>query len=240
MTGDYLGDSDGQGAVVMPFYLLCDVSDPMRGELATLRRGIQDICDEVATRTYLDEVAQICIMSFADTAQVLVKLTPMSQAAIPGFGPARMTSYGAAFRTLATKIADDYENLSLDGYSVFRPCVYFLTAGVPVDIDWQSTFNQTLTKIPMKAAGVPNGYPILVPFGFRDAEEEILRQLAYPPGRSKWYHAQNSEFSEALRGILGIIMQSVLKSSSSGAAGKPVLDLPDPGPGNPWISHGTA
>lgn len=224
----------------MPFYLLCDVSDAMRGELAALRNGIEKICDEVAARAHLDDVAYICVMTFADTANVLVSLTRMSEAIIPGFGHARMTRYGAAFRKLAEEIADDYENLTLDGYRVYRPCVYFLTAGDPVDVDWRSTFDATLTADPMSAAGVPRGYPIFVPFGFRDAKEETLRQLAYPRGRSKWYHAQNHTLGDALQGILNIIMQSVLSSSSSGAAGRPAHDLPAPDPRDPWISYGLA
>lgn len=240
MEGDYLGTAGGggRGPRAMPFYLICDVSQPMRGELGALREGIARICQDIGGRPDINDVAHICIMTFADTADVLVELTQMSEAVVPGFRYARLTHYGAAFRMLATVIANDYETLSHLGYRVYRPCVYFLTAGEPTDLDWQRTFRETLTEGPMSAAGVPKGYPIFVPFGFRDAKEETLRQLAFPPGHSKWYHAQNNTFAEAIRGMFGIIMQSMLNSSSSLVAGRPAHNLPDSG--DPWISAGLA
>ena len=130
MEGDYLGTAGGggRGPRAMPFYLICDVSQPMRGELGALREGIARICQDIGGRPDINDVAHICIMTFADTADVLVQLTQMSEAVVPGFRYARLTHYGTAFRMLATVIANDYETLSHLGYRVYRPCVYFLTA----------------------------------------------------------------------------------------------------------------
>ena len=53
-------------------------------------------------------------------------------------------------------------------------------------------------------------HPIFVPFGFRDAPENVLRCLGYPPERGKWYHAKNIRVEDALKGILDIIMRTVI------------------------------
>ena len=42
--------------------------------------------------------------------------------------------------------------------------------------------------------------------------EQVLRQLAYPKDRGKWYHAKTNDVSEALKGILEIIMNTVVNS----------------------------
>jgi uncharacterized protein YegL len=230
MSSDFLGTAryEAQGKLVMPFYLLCDMSRSMRDEVEVLREGIEKICDVVSKNFLVYDVAHVCVMTFTDIAEVILPLGPIGEATFPEFGYRDRADYGVAFRRLAEEIARNYRDLVWDGYRVYRPCVYFLTDGEPSDPDWRRTFNETLTPEPMKDAGVKNGYPIFVPFGLRDAQRDILQQLAYPRGRSKWYHAQHDSFSEALTGLLGIIMRSVLNSGNSGAAGEPVLDLPRP------------
>src|SRR6476646_3623790 len=118
MEGDYLGadGSSGRGSRAMPFYLICDVSQPMRGEIEALRDGIARICQDIGGRPAINDVAHICVMTFADTANVLVELTQIGRAVVPGFGYARLTHYGAAFRMLARVIANDYETLRFLGY----------------------------------------------------------------------------------------------------------------------------
>jgi uncharacterized protein YegL len=222
----------------MPFYLICDVSYTMRNEITALRNGITRICEEIQSRPLLDDVAYICVLIFADTTKVIVPLGRMSEATVPHFSHEKLAIYGQAFRGLAKEIADDYESLSWKGYRVYRPCAYFLTDGEPADLDWRRTFDETLSEEAMTQAGVPRGYPIFVPFGFREAKMETLQQLAFPHGRSKWYHARHDSFAEALTGLLDIIMRSVMSSSNSGAVGKPAHDLPDPS--KPWISAGVA
>jgi hypothetical protein len=58
------------------------------------------------------------------------------------------------------------------------------------------------------------GYPIFVPYGFRNAPEDVLKQLAYPPQSSRWYYASNTTGDDALEGILNVILQTVMSSGS--------------------------
>jgi hypothetical protein len=80
-------------------------------------------------------------------------------------------------------------------------------------------------------------HPIFVPFGFRHASEKVLRQLAYPPERGKWYHAKTSNIEEALSEILHLIMQTVVTSGLSAGTGRPAVVQQPPEPGSS-ISYG--
>jgi len=230
--------SDG-GRFVMPFYLVCDVSWSMRGELPALCRELGQLQQHINEDPLLYDTVWLGVITFADSADVPLQLEPAATCRIPDIDCAglSLTQYGAAFRMLAKEWAQDYAAFNRDGIRPYRPCAYFLTDGEPDDLDWKTTFDETLSRDALKRAGVP-GYPILVPFGFRDASESTLRHLAYPEGGSRWYHARNANIESSLTGLLGIIMNSVLTSGQSVAWGEPDHYLPLPG--DPDISSGPA
>ena len=61
------------------------------------------------------------------------------------------------------------------------PCVFFLTDDLRTDRDRRQTFTRTLTY-DLQTGSRMKEYPIFMPLGFRDASEEILRQLAIRQG----------------------------------------------------------
>jgi uncharacterized protein YegL len=226
MSSDYVLGNDQKP--VMPFYLICDVSASMWQEMAALHEGVTRLWEAIVQAPTVNEVAHICVMTFSDDARVVVTLRRMSELpdGMPKFTSENNTQYGTAFRELAKQIARDYAALRQDRRSVYRPCVYFLTDGEPTDEDWRQALRDMLRNGAMARMGA---YPIIVPFGFRDATDSTLRRLAYPPGVSRWYHARSSTIATALDEILGIIKKSVLDSGYSAMAGGPVHIFPEPG-----------
>jgi uncharacterized protein YegL len=220
-----------QGQLVMPFYLICDVSYSMSGDMVALNDGVERLRRAIVTQPAVDDVAQICIMSFSDTAKVVMPLGRMSEQSVPKLSVEGGTVYGAAFRQLAQSVAQDSAELKKQGYKVYRPCAFFLTDGEPNDRDWHQTFTSTLTYDRQTGQGMKS-HPIFVPFGFRDAPESVLRQLAYPRERGKWYHAKNTTVEQALAGILDIIMQTVVTAGRTASAGQPALTQQPPAPGS--------
>jgi len=212
-----------EGQLVMPFYLVCDVSYSMTHDMPALNAGIRQLCQAIGREPQVDDVAQVGIITFSAGAQVAMPLTQMSEEAhIPTLSAQSSTNYGAAFRILALTIDEDLKNLKAKGYKAYRPCAFFLTDGEPTDDTWFQTFTSTLTYD--KAARQGNkAHPIFVPFGFRDARDDVLSKLAYPPERGKWFHAKTHDIKEALDGILNAIMTSVFNSGLSGSAGTPTL-----------------
>lgn len=224
------------GQQVMPFYLVCDVSYSMSNDMVKLNDGIQRLRRAIVSEPAVDDVAHIGIISFSDSARVVLPLTQMSEHTIPALSVEGGTNYGAAFRLLAQTIAQDTASLKAQGYRVYRPCAFFMSDGEPLDLDWEQTFRATLTYDSSTGRGM-KGHPVFVPFGFRDAPEHVLRKLAYPLEKGKWYHTKSHDVEEALQGILDIIMNTVISSGRSASAGQPAL-IPQAPPAGSGIQHG--
>ncbi|MGH3171027.1 MAG: vWA domain-containing protein, partial [Trebonia sp.] len=167
--------------------------------------------------------------------KVVMPLSQLSEQPVPTLSAEDGTYYGAAFRMLAQTIEQDSARLNAQGYKVYRPCAFFLSDGEPGDEDWAQTFRDTLTFDPSTGVGM-KGHPVFVPFGFRQAPEEVLRRLAYPMGRAKWYHSKSTDIEETLDGILSAIMNTVIASGNSASSGQPALvqQEPDPQSGIDW------
>jgi uncharacterized protein YegL len=224
------------GQIVMPFYLVCDVSVSMTHDMPALNDGIQRLSRTIVAEPAVCDVARVGILTFSDIGKVVMPLAQMGQAAIPTLSVEGGTNYGAAFRELAQTIAADTKDLKAQGLQVYRPCAFFLTDGEPNDRDWHQTFVSTLTYDASTKTGM-KGHPVFVPFGFRDAPEDVLRKLAYPLEKGKWYHSRNTNIEDTIKGILHIILQTVIKSGMSAGSGQPAHLQQAPSPGS-QIAYG--
>jgi uncharacterized protein YegL len=228
MSEEYGRDrpSAGEGQMVMPFYLICDVSYSMINDMAALNDCLQRLKNAIMAKPMVDDVARISIITFSDTAKVVMPLGHMGQQTVPTLSVEGGTDYGAAFRELAHVIPADAADLKGKGYKIFRPCAFFLTDGEPVNDKntWAQTFKDTLTYDRATGIGMKQ-HPVFVPFGFRDAPEDVLRKLAYPLEKGKWYHTNSHDIEQALNGITSIIMKTVVSSGLS-ASTQPTLVHP--------------
>ena len=221
------GYSAAEGQMVMPFYLICDVSYSMIYDMAALNEGVQRLRESIVAEPLVDDVAHIAVMSFSDTAKVVMPLSQMSEKPVPTLSVEGGTNYGAAFRELARVIPADAAALKAQGYRVFRPCAFFLTDGEPNDADYWETFKSTLTYNGVTGVGMKQ-YPVFIPFGFRAAPEDVLKKLAYPPEKGRWYHIKSHDIGQVIKLILDVIMKTVVSSGQSSSTGKPA---PSPRPG---------
>jgi uncharacterized protein YegL len=220
-----------QGQIVMPFYLICDVSYSMVEDMDALNEGLKRLRRAIVSQPVVDDVAHICLITFSDTAKVVMPLAQLSEHAMPTLAVEGGTSYGAAFRELAHTITRDAAALRGQGYRVYRPCAFFLSDGEPLDHDWLQTFRATLNYDRSTGTGMKM-HPVFIPFGFRDAPEDVLRTLAYPVEKGKWFHTKSHDIEEALEGILSVIMKTVVSSGQSVSSGKPALIMPKPPTGS--------
>jgi uncharacterized protein YegL len=213
-----------QGALVMPFYLVIDVSKSMTASLPAVTQGVHQLWQAIVNEPVVYDVARIGIITFSDTARVVVPLGRITEADLPTLGAEAGTNYGAAFRELAGTIVRDTHALKSQGHKVYRPCVFFLTDGMPLDEDWEEAFVSTLTYDPATGQGM-KGHPIFVSFGFDQARPSVLAKLAHPPGRGKWHFATDATPALALKGVLDIIMKTVVNSSLTSLS-QPAFVLP--------------
>lgn len=227
-----------EGQMVMPFYLICDVSYSMTNDMAELNDGVQRLRQSIVAEPMVDDVAHIAIMTFSDTAKVIMPLSQMSETPVPTLSVEGGTYYGEAFRELARVIPADAAALRARGYRIFRPCAFFLTDGEPLDADYFATFRSTLAYNGVTGVGMKQ-YPVFIPFGFRDAPEDVLRKLAYPPERGRWYHIKSHDIGQVIKLILDVIMKTVVSSGQSSSTGKPAL-VHAPAPSAPGVTQGDA
>jgi uncharacterized protein YegL len=238
MNEGYGGPRAAEGQMVMPFYLICDVSVSMKSDMAALNDGVQRLRSSIVSEPVVDDAAHIGIMTFSDTAKMIMPLSQMSEHPVPMLSVEGGTNYGAAFRELAHVIPADAAALKSQGYRVYRPCAFFLTDGEPNDRDWWDTFKSTLTYNRVTGIGMKH-HPVFIPFGYRNANDEVLKKLAYPPEKGKWYHIKNHDIEQVIKTILDVIMKTVVSSGRSSATGQPTL-VHAPTPAISGVTQGAA
>lgn len=226
-------DDRKTSALVMPFYVICDTSGSMSPNLATLKDSLESLVSEITQDPLVDDMVMVSIITFDDEARVVVPLAPASEVTLPPLRAAGYTSYGAALRLYAQTVAQDYARLRAEGVRFFRPCVFFLTDGLPVD-DFLPAFQAVIQYDPETRQG-NRMYPYLIPFGFRDASAELLSALAYPnfgSRRGQAFIAPRTSVRDALRAIAESIGQSIVSSGlSSGGDAGPQVTIPRNIPG---------
>jgi uncharacterized protein YegL len=227
------------GQIAMPFYLICDVSFSMSNEMPTLNRGIRRLYSAISGQPVVADVAHVSIMTFSGQANIAVPLGPAIAPDIPRLTAEEGgTDYGTAFRTLAHAIRQDRISLRAQGYRMYRPCAFFLTDGQPTDRDWHQAFTRSLTYDRQTGIGLKE-YPIFIPCGFRDAKEEVLRQLAYPPDRGRWYHSKSTSAEQSIEGIMDVVVTTVIASGLAAGIGRPAIVQPSLRPGS-FLEQGSS
>lgn len=67
----------------------------------------------------------------------------------------------------------------------------------------------------------------------------MLRKLAYPPEKGRWYHIKSQDIGQVIKLILDVIMKTVVSSGRSSSTGKPAL-VHAPAPAVPGVTQGDA
>lgn len=175
---------------VMPYYVICDVSRPMSGELLKLQQALERLKNDASVNPVLDEFTLLSVITFGDAAKTVVPLSRPSEVFIPQLiTTGGDTNFGAAFEEYYWTFKADLARLRTEGKYVHRPCIFFVSAGDPADSDYLETFRSLLTYNPETGTG-NRAFPYVMTFSFRDAAEKVMAELAYPdfgPERGRWF-----------------------------------------------------
>lgn len=224
-----------QGQVLMPFYIICDVSGSMSwnnaiGELNTaLRELVQDICKSPVTA----DLTMLSVISFNDAAKVVQPLARPEQISLPTLTAGGGTSFSAALETYHHTFEADRAKLKAAGSKVYRPCVFFLTDGYPNPGDpYQETFRKLLSWDETTSSG-NKAFPYVVSYGFAEAasQPQHVQALAYPDfgkKRGRWFLSTSSDVHALLESIMRAIGQTVISSGNTAAAGMPQIVTVEP------------
>lgn len=201
---------EGSGPTVIPFYAICDVSAAMFPHLGDLNNFLRQMMSEFLVHPIVSDLALLSIITFNDTARTEVPLGPLADVSVPTFRVGGGASYGAAFREFHRAFEEDRRRLREEGCRVYRPVVYFLTAGKPSDLDYHNVFATLFDR------DVNPAFPNVVPFGFADASVEMMESLAYSGsklGGRKWGIASlGHTFSDLYSSLIASATQSIANS----------------------------
>jgi uncharacterized protein YegL len=213
-----------EGQIVMPFYLICDVSGSMWVDIPALNAGIAQLRQEIMKDPVVDDLTMLSIITFADTANTVVPLSFPTQVQVPTLTSGGLTNYGPAFREFYRAFEADRARLNSEGKRIFRPCVFFLTDGEPTDGDYEQVFGSLLGYDPAARQGNAR-YPYVTAFGFREAAAQTMATITYPnfgEKRGRYFLAQDgAAVPDLLRSISGAIANSVVGSALSVGNGMP-------------------
>jgi hypothetical protein len=220
-----------EGQVIMPFYLVCDVSGSMDRDMGALNAGLAQLRQEILSEPVVDDLVMLSVITFNHEARTAVPLNAPSEIVLPQLSSGGGTVYGAAFREFHRAFRADRQRLKDEGRKVFRPCVFFLSDGEPNDRDYLQTF-QSLLGYDSETEQGNSAYPYVTTFGFRDAQPATMASIAYPnfgdqKKRGRWFIAkQGHTVDQLLKSMAGVIGKSVIKSGQSVGTGGPAFSPP--------------
>jgi uncharacterized protein YegL len=224
-------------ALVLPFYLVCDVSYSMQNVIGQVNSSLREFQDELAKHPILADKVRFGVLDFSDDARVVVPLCDFSEASVTDhtLSVRGSTSYRAAFELMRSTIETDAAALKAAQLRMFRPAVFFLTDGVPNPGDnWEPAFAR-LTEYDSATRQGFQAYPLFVPFGMGDADGQLLSRLVHPVKRSKLFMAsKGGDAAKAIKVMAEAMLMSVLSSGRSAVGGSPQHVVPskdEVGPG---------
>ena len=118
----------------LPVYLLLDVSGSMSGEpIAAVQNGVQTMVSALMNEAQALETAYLSVITFSNSAEQLIPLTPVNQFNPPQLTAGGMTSLGEALKLVADCAEREVVKNTPDTKGDWRPLVFILTDGCATD-----------------------------------------------------------------------------------------------------------
>lgn len=223
--------NQGRG-VLLPFYLVIDVSGSMFGsKLESANKIMSSVRDALAQNPILSDKIRFGLIDFGSDAKVQLPLCDLldENLTLPKLSIRGSTSYAQAFALLRSEIAANVQLLKTDGYAVHRPAVFFLSDGEPNSEDWQTAFRELTVYNPATKSGFAM-YPNFVPCGVDGANGATLKTLIHPATGSKqmqmYLMDKGEDAAKAITAIAEVLISSMLASGQSAAHGESGIILP--------------
>jgi uncharacterized protein YegL len=156
----------------LPVYVAVDTSASARPLIDSVNAALAGLLDALMTNPRISEMVVLSVISFDSTARVVLKLTDLQGIDhIPELDAGGATNYSAIFDLLVEEISADVPHLRSDGRVVFRPIVFLITDGEPMDFGWQDAFSRLVD---------PSWrfHPHVIAFGFGGASRATLGRIS--------------------------------------------------------------
>lgn len=205
------------GQQVLPFYIICDESMSMEGEkLDAVNASLPGLHQAVSQDPIVNDKVRVGVISFSDTAEVLVPLTKLGDLKqMPGLVSKGGTSYTAAFTKAKTCIQTDVDNLKAQSFQVLRPVIFFISDGEPTSTDWPAAHASLIDpSFPYRPHILSFGVKGAVANTIRDVATEIHRPPS-PPKRHAWLADDSIQAGAAVREVIHTLTRTIVNSGRS-------------------------
>jgi len=197
------------GERVLPVWFVIDTSASMFGADADLAgQALSEFHTSALDNPVLSSIIWMGILTFSDRAEVLVPLTSITEIrAVPLLLPGGATFFSPALNLLIEQVRRAKQNLRAMGHAVYRPLIFFVTDGEPLDSGWERD-----ALVLREDIGVN-----LVAVGLKDVSPATLQRLS--PDLA--FQAEDLEsLSEALRELPAMFLNSTFQELGSGSTVK--------------------
>lgn len=203
---------------VFPFYVVLDVSGSMASVMPLVNSQLAGMKDSLLENPQAADVARFSVHTFAAEARVAVPLTDITELEeMPKISAYGRTNYEAAFDLLARALPHDIEWYKQNGFSVYRPAVFFISDGQPSDTQWRAALEKVTSG---------SYRPNVVAYGM--GKQIRNETLAYIANYKAFSCETDAEPGLVIKSILDALIQSVLSSAEQSAAGQPSLVVEPP------------
>lgn len=134
MSEGALEDMDKDKEKAIPIYIVVDTSWSMSqdGKIEAANSMVPTVVSTCLDKPMVDQAARFAVIDFSNDAKVVVPLMKGSGMPTLTLEASGGTSYTNAFRLLRKQIEYDYHRLKGDGFTLYRPCMVFITDGEPI------------------------------------------------------------------------------------------------------------
>lgn len=194
---------------ILPVYIAVDhswsMSPGQNNAIDAANSLIPTIVRTCIKNPLADERARFAVIGFNDRAQVVSELARGTNLNMHTFEATNGTNFSEVFKLLKTQLASDYAALKADGFKVYRPAVFLITDGEPLD-DPSAAFaaltDESFDQRPnLSVFGVGHNVP-----------QEVVERYVSRKGRP-FITADTAGAAEALGGFIEILMQSIVSST---------------------------
>jgi uncharacterized protein YegL len=211
---------------LLPFYLVADQSGSMENDIEFLTGGLQGLVDEARGNSLAYSKIRLSVVGFGTSVRGHLDLADLRQVErMPRLEATdEYTRFDLVFADLRVRIERDVDSIKASGNASLRPAVFLLTDGKPnpPDQPWREAL-QTLKDDGFRRR------PNLVAFGIRDADPEIIREIA---SRPDWAfmtrERQSASTADALRSFIETFAHTVVSTGTNLAGGRAELPVAAP------------
>lgn len=201
---------EGDAKFILPIYIAVDhswsMSPGQNNAIDAANSLIPTIVRTCIKNPLADERARFSVIGFNDRAQVVSDLARGTNLNMHTFEASSGTNFSEVFKLLKTQVESDYATLKADGFKVYRPAVFLITDGEPLD-DPTAAF-EALTDPSFDRR------PNLSVFGLgHNVPSEVVERYTSGKGRA-FITSDSAGAAESLGGFIETLMQSVVSSTS--------------------------